>query len=347
MSRLRANTRTTWLGAAIFSVAALVLAGCGSTTPAVVIPHITGTPSASIDVPLQKVACTTSGTCITVGADDSTVTPSAVGEIGQPNGHWSPITLPSTLAQSVTSISCWSSQCLIGGALPNSDSLWNYSPSGQSVSVATPPSGGRGITALDCFAKSACALVDGTGITGASRLSFTSDGVTWSTPVTMPWTTGDGVTALSCSDDMNCLVSATNSRNRVLLEATHDGGATWTVRPVPSSWVTVSSIDCVALNCVALANTSSSTQLVRTGTNFRLFRTVSLPDIANALSCARLSRCVLAGQTSSQGPWLATLKGLKIHALALQYVPSPLIDVACGVKTCAAIGASTVLTFTP
>jgi hypothetical protein len=344
MSRLRANTRTTWLGAVVLSLAALALASCGSTTH-VVIPHITGTPSTSIDVPLQKVACTTSGTCITVGADDSAVVPSAVGEVGHANGQWSPIALPSTVAQTVTAISCWSSQCLIGGALANSDSLWNYSPSGQSVSVATPPSGGHGISALDCFAKSECALVDGTGITGASRLSFTSDGVTWSTPLLMPWTIGDGVTAVSCSDDMNCLVAATNSRSHVLLEATHDGGATWTLRPVPSSWVT--SLNCVALNCVALANTSSSTQLVRTGTNFRLFTTVSLPDITNALSCARLSRCVLAGQTPSQGPWLATLKGHKIHTLALKYVPAQLVDVACGVKTCAAIGASTVLTFTP
>jgi hypothetical protein len=346
MSRLRANTRTTWLGAGIFCAAALVLAGCGS-TPAVVVPHITGTPSASIDVALQKVACTTSGTCITVGADDSAVSPSAVGEVAHANGRWSPITLPSTLSQTVTALSCWSSQCLIGGAQPNSDSLWNYSPSGQSVSLATPPSGGRGISALDCFAKSACALIDGTGITGASRLSFTSDGTTWSTPVTMPWTIGDGVTALSCNDDLNCLVAATNSRNHVLLEATHDGGLTWTVRPVPPTWMTMTSLDCVALNCVALANTSSSTQLVRTGTNFRLFKTVSLPNIASALSCARLSRCVLAGQTSSNAPWLATLKGSKIHTLALQYVPSQLVDVACGVKTCAAIGASTVLTFSP
>lgn len=346
MSRLRANTRSTWLVAVLFSASALVLSGCGS-TPAVVKPHVTGTPSASIDVPLQKVACTTSGTCITVGANDSTLAPSAVGEVGHANGHWSPITLPSTLSQSVTAISCWSSQCLIGGAVAKSDSLWNYSPSDQSVSVATPPSGGSGISALDCFAKSECAMVDGTGITGASRLSFTSDGVTWSTPVAMPWTTGDGVTALSCSDDMNCLVAATNARSHVLLEVTHDGGLTWTVRPVTSSWVTLTSLTCAALNCVALANTASSTLLVRTSTNFRLFRTVTLPDNAEALSCARLSRCVLAGQTSSKGPWLATLKGLKIHSLTLQYVPSGLIDVACGVKTCAAIGASTLLTFAP
>jgi hypothetical protein len=347
MSRVTASPRKTWIGAAFFTVASLALAACGSTTAVIVPPHINGTPSVSIDVALQKVACTTAGTCIAVGADDSLVAPSAIGEVAHANATWSPITLPSTLSQSVTAISCWSSQCLIGGALPSSDSLWDYSPSNQSVSVATAPDGGRGVSALDCFAKAACAMVDNTGITGASRLSFTSDGSTWSTPLVMAWTAGDAVTALSCSDDMNCTVAATNSRSRVLLEVTHDGGATWVVRPVPSTWTTLTSLDCSALDCVALAGTTSSPLLIRTGTNFRLFRSITLADTANAIACARISRCVLAGQTPTQGPWLATLKGLKMRTLALKYVPTGLLDVACGVKTCAAIGASTVLSFKP
>jgi hypothetical protein len=33
--------------------------------------------------------------------------------------------------------------------------------------------------------------------------------------------------------------------------------------------------------------------------------------------------------------------------IALSYVPSPLIDAACGVKICAAVGVSTVLSLHP
>jgi hypothetical protein len=311
-------------------------------------PHITGTPSASIDVPLQSVACTASSSCIAVGGDDSTEAPSAVAEALHANGAWRALTLPSTLSQSISSAACWSSQCLIGGTQPSGDSLWTYLANDQSVTPAATPRKGRGVSALNCFAKSSCAMVDGTGITGTSRLSFTSDGAaTWSAPLAMPWTAGDAVTGLSCTDPLNCLVAATNPNSQVLLEVTHDAGATWAPRNVPSTWITLTSLICAKLNCVALATTSSSSLVLRTSTFARLWRSVTLANRANALACARLSRCVLVGQTSTRGPWLATLKGLKIKSIDLRYVPSPLVGVACGVKTCAAIAASTVLSWRP
>lgn len=346
MSRATANTRKSWRGAVVACVAALMLAGCG--TAAVIKPHVTGTPSLSINVPLQSVACTTSGSCVAAGADGSRAAPSLVGEVRHANGVWTALEVPNTPVTTISSAACWARQCLVGGTQPSGDALWLIVPSTQSVSVSPTPHAGRGISALSCFAPSSCAMVDTTGITGGARLSFTSDGgATWTTPQPMTWTVGQSVTALSCTDALNCLVAAMNPARQVRLEVTHDAGATWTVRPVPTTWTTLTSLTCAHLQCVGLVSTTSGSLVVRTSTFARLWKNVSLANQANALACARLSRCVLVGQTASQGPWLATLKGRRVTNIALSYVPSPLIDAACGVKICAAVGVSTVLSLHP
>jgi hypothetical protein len=346
MSRVAANAAKPWRIAVVLGAAGIALASCGTT--AVTTPHVVGTPSTSIDVALQDVACTTSGSCIAVGASDSSVVPSAVAEVRHADGTWSALSVPDTLSQSIASVSCWSRECLVGGSQASLDSIWSYQQSDGSLSVATAPRAGRGVSALDCFATASCAVVDATGIAGSSRLSFTSDGATtWSSPSPMAWTVGEAVTALSCTDTLDCLVAATTSSDQVLLEATHDGGITWTQRTVPSRWRTLTSLTCAKLDCVALVNAGTSSLVARTSTFGRLWRSAELVNSASALACARLSRCVVAGATSTRGPWLATLKGLRAKTVALAYVPSPLIDAACSVKICAAVAVSTVLSFNP
>jgi hypothetical protein len=346
MSRATASATRRWRTLVVVGACAVALASCG--TPHVVTPHIIGTPSSSIDVPLGSVACTTSGSCIAVGGDASNVAPSSVAEVRHANGTWAVLTVPDTLSQSITSASCWSDGCLVGGAQSSLDSIWNYLQRGESLDVATAPHAGRGVSAIDCFASASCAVVDSTGIVGSSRLAFTSNAAsTWSVPTPITWTLGDAVTALSCTDALDCLVAATTSTNQAVLEATHDGGTTWIPRTVPSTWRTLTSLTCEKLNCVALATTSTSSLIARTSTFGRVWRSASLANVANSLACVRLSRCVVAGATSSQEPWLATLKGLRATTLALKYVPSPLIDAACSVKVCAAVAPSTVLSFGP
>jgi hypothetical protein len=346
MSRATANARKSWRGV-VACVAALVLAGCG-TTAVVIKPHITGTPSLSISVPLQSVACTGSGSCVAAGADGSHVAPSFVGEVRRANGLWTALRLPNTPVITISSAACWNNQCLVGGTQPSGDALWLVGPSTQSVSVSPTPHAGRGVSAVSCFAPSSCAMVDTTGITGGSRLSFTSNGgATWTTPLPMTWTVGQSVTALSCTDTLNCLVATTNPGRQALLEVTHDAGTTWTVRPVPTTWTTLTSLTCSHLQCVGLVSTTSGSLVVRTTTFARLWKSASLANQANALACTKLSRCVLVGQTAAKSPWLATLKGLRVSNIALRYVPSPLTDAACGVKICAAVGVSTVLSLHP
>jgi hypothetical protein len=51
--------------------------------------------------------------------------------------------------------------------------------------------------------------------------------------------------------------------------------------------------------------------------------------------------------TSSSAPWLATLTSGSLKVAKLTYVPTPIADVACGSKICAAIGVTTVMTLRP
>jgi hypothetical protein len=146
---------------------------------------------------------------------------------------------------------------------------------------------------------------------------------------------------------MNCLVAATNSNRQALLEVTHDGGMTWAVRTVPTNWVSINSLSCIALRCVGLVTTATQSQVERTSTFARVWTSVALANQANALACARLTRCAVVGQTADQAPWLATLQGKHVTSVALKYVPTPLLAVACGVKACSAIAASTVLSLAP
>ena len=347
MSRATATARRSWRGGLIVGVTAMLLAGCGS-AKVVVSPHLTGTPSLGINVPLQSVACTTSGACVAAGANGSSVAPSAVVQVSRANGVWTAPSVPSTLVNSFSSAACWSSQCLVGGAQLSGDTLWLVSPSTMSVTASPTPRAGKGVSALSCYASSSCAVVDTTGITGSARLSFTSDaGTTWTAPESLSWTVGESVTALSCADAMNWRVAATNSSRQALLEVTHDGGMTWAVRTVPSTWISVNSLSCVALRCVGLVATATQSLVERTNTFARVWKSEALSEQANALACARLSRCAVVGQTTNQAPWLATLQGNHLHSIALKYVPSPLLGVACGVKTCSAIAASTVLSLRP
>jgi hypothetical protein len=68
---------------------------------------------------------------------------------------------------------------------------------------------------------------------------------------------------------------------------------------------------------------------------------------ANALACVTLNRCVVAGETNPSSAWFALVSDLQVSVAILKYVPSPLVDVACGTKVCTAVGVSTVLAFRP
>jgi hypothetical protein len=345
MSPRHNHARGAWRGIVVVGVAALVLGGCNSS---VARTHVTGLPSIGISVPLHTVACTTTGSCLALGTTGADTAPSSVGEYRENNGQWSSLVVPSAPSSVITSASCWSTGCLIGGEQSSGSLLWGYNASSQSISSLHAPAGGLGIRALSCFGASTCAAVMTTGFNSTSEITFTNDGgATWSTPIAIAWSLGDTVSGLACTNPLNCMTSATTASSSLVVEVTHDGGNTWDQRITPSPWLSLSSITCAKLHCVGLAQTATSTSLVRTSTFGRLWRTVPLGVQANALACSTIAHCVIGGQQHTDSPWLATLDNFKVSVTVLKYVPSPVIDIACATKICAGIGVSTVLALRP
>jgi hypothetical protein len=232
---------------------------------------------------------------------------------------------------------------LVGGSQPGHDLLWRFSAVGHALAVATPPPGGIGIDALTCEELN-CALVDTSVVSATPRLSLSADGgLTWTEPVDMAWARGDAITSLACGAVFDCVVSALTAHHEVSLYATRDGGTTWSQRTTPTTWTTLTSISCDNLRCVALANVTGSSKLVRTSNLGKSWTSASLKQESNALACTKLTSCDIVGQLVNAKAWLATTSAGTTTNVSLRYVPTPLLDVACGTKRCAAIGVTTLL----
>ncbi len=344
MSRISTSARTVMRVAPVLLICGLVLASCTTAS----VPKVTGIPSISISVPLRLSACTTSDSCIAVGTTGSTTPPTSVGEYRQSNGAWSPLVVPSAPSSMLTSSSCVSTTCLIGGVQPSGNLVWTFNASSQSVSVSAAPRGGIGIRALDCFTPEDCVAIVTSAANSFSRISFTSNlATTWSKEQVLPWSSNDTVDDVVCTDASDCIISATNGEHRLVLEVTHDAGSTWIRRDTPRAWTSLTSLTCARLRCVGIATTASSSLVARTGTFARRWRWTRVDASPSALACTSIDTCVVVGTSAANHPWLAVLDTLSLRVARLQYVPSPLVDVSCGTRICASIGVSTVLVDRP
>jgi hypothetical protein len=333
------------------SVAGAVLASC-ATTSTTVTPHVTGLPAFSISVPLSNVACTTNNTCVTIGTSNLDVSPTSVGEYRTANGRWTALTVPSTDTSSyIQTSSCWSDGCLFVGSQSSGDLVWRYDATSNSITVETAPSGGKGVDAVSCYATMTCALLDTTSV--GSRFFTTDDGgATWSSPVTVGAPALDTASALACEPNLECLASILDSSNGVAVYVSDDGGATWTPRTGFSTvtWSSLTSVTCSRQKCVGLANLNTGWRIVRTNDFGKKWSKVaSLKGSILSLACTSLERCIVGGMTDFQSPvpLLATVTSGVVRDATLKYVPSPISDVACGSKICAAIGVTTVMTLRP
>ena len=345
MSRVPAGARSIVRIALGVSAAAVLLAACGTAT--VVTPHVVGSPSISISVPLATVACTASNSCVAIGTSNNTVGPVSVGQYRRPNGRWSPLAVPSVPSSSIALASCWRSQCLVGGSSLSGDVLWRYDAITQSVLPLAAPPGGSDVHALSCYAALSCALVDA-GVVGPPRFAITADGGTsWTTPIPITPMNHDTVTGLACASEFHCIVASETPSDLLTLIVTIDGGATWTSLTTPASWMALSSIECRGEHCVALVTTSNGSRFVRSSSFATGWTGKTLSGTAIALACTTLSHCVIVGNIGPSTPWLVTVHRNTVRGTTLQYVPTPLLSVACGTTICAAIGLTTVLTITP
>jgi hypothetical protein len=343
MSRVPASARSLVRFASLAAVASLTLAACGTSATN---ERVVGIPSISISVPLETVACTTSNSCIAVGTSSATIGPPSVGQFRLASGRWRPIAVPAVASSFVAAASCWDTKCLLGGSQPSGDLLLRYDSLHQTVTSLRTPPGAYGINAVNCYAVQSCAIVD--VATDGARFSVTADGgETWTTPLPIAMTAGDTVTGLACAAEFNCMVATTSTSKHLLLYTTSDGGATWVATATPGSWRVMRSLWCDGARCVGLVETADGSRIIKSSTFGSHWSSVALAQSGDALACTPSGRCVVAGQKGSEEPWLATLRDTSVTTLALRYVPSPLLDVACGSKECVAIAVTTVLALRP
>jgi len=352
MVRVPAYVRSLVRIAAVCTVASVVLASCATTKAVKVITRVTGLPAISISVPLSIVACTTNNSCVTLGTSNLDVSPTSVGEYRTANGRWTAITVPSADASTyVQAASCWNNGCLFVGSQSNGDLVWRYDATSQSFSTEVGPTGASGIEVVSCYASMTCAVLDHAK-SGPRFLTTDDGGATWSAPVSFGVPPQDTVTSLSCPSTLDCIASFLNVANGIEVYVTSDGGATWNPRTGFSTvtWSAFTSLNCIGKKCLGLANLHTGWRIERTDNFGRSWKKVaSLPSSILDLACTSLERCVVGGMTSSLAstPWLATVISGTVKTAKLTYVPSPIADVACGSKVCAAIGVTTVMTLRP
>jgi hypothetical protein len=335
--------------AAMCLVAGVVLASCATATVTVA-PHVSGLPADSISVPLSSVACTTDDSCVAIGTSNLDVSPTSVGEYRSQNGRWTALTVPSADTSTyVATSSCWSDGCVFVGSQSNSDLVWRYDATANSMSVASAPSGGSGIEEVSCYRALTCAIIDSSHST--QRFLVTDDGGASWTPVgDIGVASQDSVTSLACTSNLQCIVSFLHASNGIVVYVTADGGTTWTPRTgfSTATWGALTSLNCVGSKCEGLAKLPSGWRIVRTDNFGKTWKKVaSLSTSILSLACASLERCVVGGLEGSSSPWLATVVAGSVTPVKLKYVPTQIADVACGSKICAAIGVTTVMALRP
>ncbi len=344
MSRLTLRTWRFVRVLAVGTVGAALLAGCTSAS----VPHVVGVPSIGISVPLHINACTTSGSCIALGTTGATSAPTSVGEYRETNGTWSPLVVPNAPSSTITSASCSSTQCLIGGVGPSGNLMWRYDATSQSIATAAAPKGGVGIRTLDCFTASSCVAIVTSATGSTSLVSFTTNfGASWTKESPIAWTSGDNSDDIVCTNAVDCIVSATSSSNKLEVEISRDAMTSWTVRKVPRSWVAMNSLSCQGVRCVALVTSKTSTWVVRTNNFGRSWQSTAIGAEVSSLACINPNECIAVGASRGNEPWFALLRGSSLSIANLQYVPTALVDAACAKNFCTAIGVSTVLTYRP
>lgn len=331
------------LVAFLIAGSALLLSACGTGTTSNA-ASVVGVPATSISVPLSQVACADSNVCVAAGTSSAGIGPVSTAEFMTPRGHWHPVATPTSSDPLLTSTACEATTCFLAGSQGRRDLLWRFDTTSHQITTAATPPGGLGVHAFTCDALDNCALID-LGANGVARFSFSADSAaTWSTPLAMTWAAGLTVTSLQCTTLFKCLATAT-SAGRALLQGTIDGGISWyPLGGTSSSWTSLQLVWCHQRSCVALASGATS-RVVYTRDQGVTWSSQSLRASANALACTSSRRCVVAGTTKGESPWLGFVSGANVTVASLRYVPTPLLGVACGSTRCAAIGVTTLLSF--
>jgi hypothetical protein len=334
----------------------LILAACGST--ATTTQSVTGDPSLAISVPLQVAACEPTGPCYALGTTGLDSDPTSAAQATIDGKSWSNVSTPRAPSTIVTSASCWSGGCLVGGSSAHGDVVWRNS-SNTSMIATNTPNYGLGISAISCYAAKSCAVVDSTS-DGTVRVTYTTDGgSTWSSSQAVGPLNGASATSISCIDHDHCVIghgSSSDSSVGAGWTATSDGFATTTSGhefPNGDAWLQLNDLTCNSARCVGrVSDSSGAAEVVVADLKGQWFATAptwttpsGLPTTLDAVSCSPTLRCVAVGSHGGQGAlYEATSSGW--NPVSLNYVSDALTGAACGSTRCEAINGWTVASLT-
>jgi len=322
-------------------VAALALSACTTSAQLTAV----GQPSLSLAAPLSVVACTTTGACVSAGASGSSMPPSAVGQVRNLRGAWSALAVPDAPVAAISTASCASQHCLVGGTQSGGELLWSIDAGNGAVTAESGAAAGVAVLALSCASDADCAMVDQTP-NDLLRFSTSGDGgQSWGSPRTLAWA-AQSLVVLDCPAPRRCLVAA-SAHGHVDLRQSIDAGVTWQPLAVPSTWTSVIGLHC-ASTCVALVSEASGSAIATRSTtgSTSTWTSTSLPFSGAALACTPRDHCLVVGQRDDASAAMSSWNGA-LHSVALTYVPSPLAGAACGPSVCVAVGVSTTVAFTP
>ena len=340
MSRYIFTTRGVGRRAMFFSLASLLLAGCASGAVAL---SAVGQPSLSLTAPLSALACTSSGTCITLGASGAASGPTTTAQVRNHKGVWSALNVPSALAASFDAASCASSSCFFGGTQVSGDLLWTVNADNGATRALAGPTAGLLILNLSCASNTNCTTIDQVAH-GLIRISSTTNaGRNWSPPRTLPWAF-DTTTVLDCVSTHDCYVASTSAHHHVSLHRSLNGGVTWSTVTTPAAWTSLSSLNC-ATTCTALVTTAAGSTVARQSK--LTWSSTPLKFAATSMSCASANVCLVVGHHSDQSAAMTEWRANGLSNVALSYVPTALTNVACEPGICVAVGVTTTVALRP
>jgi hypothetical protein len=337
---------------------------------------------------LGAVSCPTATRCVAVGQ--------TVGVDGAPNGaavvasstggaSWSDAVVPPTVGF-LSDVSCVDARrCVAVGQSGQAGSgvgtIITSTNGGTTWIAQAVPAGAGDVTTVSCLADGRCVAL-ATSAVGAVVLVSSGSGVLWSQDGVLP-PGMSGATAVSCTDDRHCWVTARTmpdpDRVAGTVAFTVDGGAHWTPSPLPSGTGFLNGVACQSsttaptgtggpgvsgVDCVVVGTTSSTLDAVRTGRGVVLtsangggsWTSETVSAFAAALtdvSCTAPGSCVAVGASVAGLPeaGLSILTGNDTgtptsvwKGAAVVGSPQALTSVSCvSTSACVAVGESTSL----
>ncbi len=290
-------------------------------------------------ITLSVVACEPLLWCIAAGTNptSSGVNSASVEISAGGRAGWARVVAPELDDATLTAASCWASGCLLGGSDPTGTLLEIVNPKRRVAAIKSATLPGLGVAALSCPAAGRCLALVTTSVDTAVFKSTTS-GSAWQQLTTLPAALSTA-TSLSCATPLACVAVGTGPTGAEAAR-TSDGGQSWSLASRPRGLQVFSAVSCGPSWCMATARLHDGrTELMQSrnrGASWAHFATSI--DRPGAVACVTATTCVAVGSGPRGGAITSDVRPHHERVLTVEYVPDPLIAVACASATrCAGI----------